>query len=172
MKTLIKSILMIVLMFTFVFAADAYDKDVTVRNYYGGAKIEFTSLAGSDSTGSQHSYPIYIGDCNDNDAYGYAVTNAASDVNVLIHFSNDLTKWIAVTLASLDAVSTTVKQDTLGISDTNANRFHEFAYMVIEHDFQAGANQTDQIKTVFFLRSDASGGEPNARAESGSTTNP
>jgi hypothetical protein len=168
----ILSILLMLLVVTMLSAGDVYDKAVSINSWDGGAVITFVSTAGTDSTGSQHSLPIYIGDCNDADAYITSKVATASDVNVFYHVSNDLTNWITVTLGDLDATSSTAKRDTLGGEDSNADYFHIFPYLIIEHDFQAAATSDDIITTKIWLKTDQAGKEPDIFKLSGSISDP
>jgi hypothetical protein len=136
-------ILCVVSMVTLIFAAETWVVVPSVKNHLGGATIKITFPASGDSTDSQHSLPIFIGNINSNDAYIRAWTNATADYNPVFHFSNDLTKWLAVTASTLDATSTTVKYDTLGGRVLTA--FHQYSWMVVENGPQSGVNITDVL---------------------------
>jgi len=135
-------IFVLVSMVTIAFGADTYTIVPTVHNHLGGStlKVVFTAVA-VDSTGSQHTYPLFIGNVNDNDAYLKVIANATADYNVIFHFSNDLTTWKAVTASTIDAISNTAEYDTLG--GVTLVDFHKYSWMVIEGDAQAGVNVTD-----------------------------
>lgn len=133
--------LSILLIYSLSFGADTYTVVPVVKNHLGGATLKVTFPANSDSTGSQHTYPIFIGNVNDNDAYLKVIANAAADYNVIVHFSNDLTTWKSVTASNIDAISNTAEYDTLG--GVVLTDFHKFSWMVIEGDAQAGVNITD-----------------------------
>ncbi len=137
-------------------AGDTYNQSVTVVENHDQVVVTFDAAMGSDSTGSLHSYPIYIGDCNDADAYITAITNAASDINVLFHLSRERRTWTAVTAADLDACSNTAKEDTLGIGDSGSSKFHEMRWLVIEKDGQTGANQADALYLTITFEKDVS----------------
>lgn len=123
------------------FAADTYAVVPVIKNHLGGVTLKVTFPATTDSTDSQHTYPIFIGNINDNDGYVKVIANAASDYNVIFHFSNDLTTWQAITASSIDAISNTAEYDTLGSATLYG--FHKYSWMVIEGDGQAGVNITD-----------------------------
>ena len=128
----------IIFAFNFAFAGDKYVTVPVIKNHLGGMTLKVTFPANSDSTGSQHTDAIFIGNVNDNDAYFKVITNATSDINVIVHFSNDLTTWKATTASTIDAISNTAEYDTLGGRILTA--FHKYSWMVIEGDGQAGVN--------------------------------
>jgi hypothetical protein len=141
-------------------SADVYNRDsgyLTITETGAAVTMQFDVTLGADSTGSQHSIPIYIGDMNDNDAWACAVTNATSDINVLWHFSYNLRNWVSVATVSLDAVSNTAKYDTLGAGTTDDLAFHRANWLVVECDGQAGANQTDLIYLTINFKKDVMG---------------
>ena len=143
MKRIFSYILIFAIVFalSFVYAGDKYVTVPSIKNHLGGMTLKVTFPGNSDSTGSQHTDAIFIGNVNDADAYFKVIANAASDINVIIHFSNDLTTWKAVAAATIDAISNTAEYDTLGgrvLTD-----FHKYSWMVIESDGQAGVNITD-----------------------------
>ncbi len=153
---LIKLVLFTLLFVGFVSAGDLYDQDaLTINPQIDGVYIAFDVTAGSaDTEGSKHSRPIFIGNCNDVDAYLHVICNAAADFNIVIHYSMDLTNWVSVTKGDLDACSNTLKHDTLGVGDTNFARFHEYSWMVIEVDAQSGVDATDICYVRMFLQAD------------------
>ena len=150
---LIFTFVLVFLLTSFLVADDKYTTVPVIKNHLGGSTITITFAANTDSTGSQHSYPIFIGNVNDNDGFVKAITNAAADFNILYHFSNDLTRWLGAAASELDAVSTTAKYDTLGAS-THSINFHKFSWMVVECDGQAGTNSTDILYWEAHLRAD------------------
>jgi len=98
----------------------------------------------TDSTDNYHSKPLYIGDCNAEDAFIQAKQSATGDANVILHYSaDDRNVWESETLAALDQVSNTAKTGTLG-SDV---AFHGGRWMVIECDGQ-DTNGLDNTMTV------------------------
>lgn len=102
--------------------------------------------ANADSTGSQHSNPLFIADCNDADGYCDAITNAAADINIIYHFSKDCNSWYTTTPAGFDATSSTLKTDSIGVeAGTNDINFHNARWLVVECDRQDGTNQTDYL---------------------------
>ena len=103
----------VVTMITVLYGADAHITVPVIKNHLGGATLKVTFPANSDSAGSQHTDAIFIGNVNDADAYFKVITSAGSDINVLIHFSNDLTTWEAVTAATIDAISNTAEYGDL-----------------------------------------------------------
>lgn len=125
----------------FAIDADTYAVVPDIKNHLGGTTLKVTFPAIDDSTGSQHTYPIFIGSINDSDGYLKVITNATADINPVFHFSNDLTTWKSVTASNIDAVSNTAEYDTLG--GVVLVDFHKFSWMVIESDAQAGTNTTD-----------------------------
>lgn len=154
MRKLITLSTIFILLFAVVsFGADAYTTVPTVKNHVGGTTLTITFAANTDSTGSQHSYPIFIGNVNDNDAWVKTITNAAADYNILYHWSNDLTRWVSAAAPHLDACSNTAKQDTLG--GTDVANFHKFSWLVIECDGQAGTNSTDILYYECHFKADA-----------------
>jgi len=137
--------------------ADVYNRDsgyVTITETGGGVIFQYNVTLGADSTGSQHSIPIYIGDMNDNDAWVCGVTNAVSDINVVWHYSYNLRNWVSIATVSLDAVSNTAKYDTLGAGTTDDLGFHRANWLVVECDGQAGANQTDILYLTINFKKD------------------
>lgn len=151
---------LIVVLAAFMYSADVYNRDdgyLNIVENFSSVVVQYDVTLGSDSTGSQHSRPIYIADMNDNDAYVAAVTNAASDVNIIVHYSYNLRTWTSVTKNNLDAVSTTTLFDTLGDGATNDFQFHRANWLVIEADGQAGANQTDIIYITAVFKKDVAG---------------
>lgn len=131
-------------MITIAFAGyneDTYVVVPTVHNHLGGSTLKVVFPANSDSIGSQHTCPIFIGNVNDVDAFFKVIASDTADYNVNFHFSNDLTTWKAVIAATIDAITDTAEYDTLGgrvLTD-----FHKYSWMVIEGDAQAGVNITD-----------------------------
>jgi hypothetical protein len=114
--------------------------------------IYFYPSMAADSVGSFHSKPMFIGDLNDADAYVTALVNAASDMNIIFHYSNDRTTWLGTTATGLDLCTNAVRYDTLGIGDQAG--FHKWQWLVIEVDGQAGCNTTDLIKLGIQFRKD------------------
>lgn len=102
--------------------ADTYDNSVKVREtatsiiYYG--TIQFTT---GDSISNHFTQFFQIDDCNQSDAYIWAVcSNVAGteDVNVIAHYSANTDTSILSSLNSgniLDQVQTTMKCDTLNV---------------------------------------------------------
>ena len=88
-----------------------------------------------DSTDDLHSKPMFIADCNDVDAYCSAYVSAASNVNIIYHFSYDnRNTWTTTTPLDLDALSSSVVGDTLGVEETidDADGFHTGVWLVVE----------------------------------------
>ena len=88
-----------------------------------------------DSSNARHSKPFYIGEVNAVDAYCRAIMSAASDCNVIYHFSYDnRNTWTAVTPATFDALSNSAVGDTIGIeAGTNdLVGFHTGIWLVVE----------------------------------------
>jgi hypothetical protein len=132
---------LLILWLGLLYSADTHVEVPTIVNQYGDAYVSLSVTMGSDSTGSRHSDAIFIGNVNANDAYVQAVTNAAADINIIFHYSNDLANWQAITATGLDALSNTAKYDTLGIGDQAP--YHKYRWLVVEADGQTGTNQTD-----------------------------
>ena len=143
MKRILSFILIfaVILAFSFAYAGDKYVTVPVIKNHLGGMTLKVTFPANSDSTGSQHTDAIFIGNVNDADAWVKVIANATADYNVIFHFSNDLSTWLAVAAATIDAISNTAEYDTLGGRVLTA--FHKYSWMVIEGDGQAGVNITD-----------------------------
>ena len=144
MKKLFSLFITIVIALAFVgiaFTADTYVIVPVIKNHIGGMTLKVTFPASSDSTGSQHTYPIFIGNINDVDAFFKVIANAASDYNPTFHFSNDLATWKSLAASTVDAVSNTAEYDTLG--GVVLYDFHRYSWMVIENGPQAGVNITD-----------------------------
>jgi hypothetical protein len=137
------------------FSADHYNAG-TITIYESHTSITYvwkmTVPDGGDSTGSWHSRPMYIADCNDVDGYVYAIgtgTAGTEDANVIYHFSYDnRTTWYgAVTPADLDAVGATAKYDTIGVnSGVNTHEFHNGRWLVVEYDGQT-SNESNRLFT-------------------------
>ena len=140
------------------FAGDKWVTQPAVVNQYSSTGITIAFPANSDSTGSQHSYPIYIGNSNTNDAWLHGITNAATDYNTIFHFSNDLTNWQSVTASTLDAQSNTLKTDTLGGVVLAA--FHRWNWVIVESDGHAGTNSTDTHTISFGTDSEVTAAGP------------
>ena len=152
MKKLLFSFIVIVLSFLFI-AADVYNKGWTsVIDSNGDLTSYITFAARSDSIGSVHSKPIYIGGYNDADAYIWIKGVTASDQNVNLHFSNNLQDWSEQVMAGLDACSNTIKPDTLG--DSGCTYWHTNAWMVIEMDGQAAATSDDIMEAIINATAD------------------
>jgi hypothetical protein len=153
MLKFLSSAVLIVIMLLIFTAGDTYNvsglgngaEQFEIVESFDQVMLKFSPYMLTDSIGSFHSPPIYVGDCNNVDAYVSAKTNATSDINVLYHVSNDLTNWTAVTPAGLDACSNTAKIDTIGASDSNASMFHHNNYLILEVDGQTGCNTTDRL---------------------------
>ena len=97
----------------------------------------FKSTIVSDSSNQRHSKPFYIGKCNSVDAYARGITSAASNINVIYHFSYDnRNTWTIVTPATFDALSSTAVGDTIGYEDgaQEAAGFHTGIWLVVEFD--------------------------------------
>ena len=143
MKRILSFILILTILsaFSFTYAGNLHVTVPGIKNHLGGATLTLVFPANIDSAGSQHSDPIFIGNVNDADAYFKVITNAASDINVIVHFSNDLTTWKAVAASNIDAISNTAEYDTLG--GVILTDFHKFSWMVIESDGQATATSDD-----------------------------
>jgi len=163
-----KKILNFVLIFAVIFAFSflyAANKHVTVpgiKNHLAGMTLKVTFPANIDSAGSQHTDPIFIGNVNDADAHFKVITNAASDINVILHFSNDLDTWKATAAATIDAISNTAEYDTLGgrvLVD-----FHRYSWMVIESDGQAAATSDDILYLEGHFQADVKYPGPAGRA--------
>lgn len=93
-----------------------------------------------DSSDHLHSKPFFIADMNAVDGYCRAITNAASDVNPVYHFSYDnKNTWTTTTPHTLDALSSTAVGDTIGIelAVNDITGFHTGVWMVVE--FQDGS---------------------------------
>jgi len=157
---IIISAIMIFLIGIFMMSADVYNLDsgyLSVNESFATVTLQYNVTLGSDSTGSKHSVPIYIGDMNDNDASVVAICNAASDVNVIWHLTQNLRNWVDIATVGLDQVSNSAKYDTLGAGTTDDTKFNFFNYLVIEVDGQAGANQTDTIYMTIVFKKDVNG---------------
>jgi len=142
----------------FIQAADNYNVKPTSTNgktdeSYDEVFLLFSPSMATDSTGSFHSQPLYIGNMNDNDAFIYAIANAGTDHNFIFHYSDDRQRWVATTATGLDLVTNTGRYDTLGAGDQGA--FHKWQWLVIEDDGQAGANTTDIVYLYIVFQKDA-----------------
>jgi len=110
-----------------------------------------------DSSDQLHSKPFYIGDLNANDAYVTVITNAASDVNPIYHFSYDnCNTWVTTTPAGLDATSNTAKLDTIGIEvGVDDAKFHVGVWLVIEFaDGSTALNDAEYCTMVISFKKD------------------
>lgn len=135
------------------FAGDAYNKNVVITENYDQVSIQFNDAIGTDSTGSIHSKPIYIGDCNDGLAYALAICNAASDINIIFHYSYDRRVWTSVN--KHDQVSNAAKYDSCATNKTGDFRFNDLRWLIIEKDGQTGANVSDICYFTLLLQKDA-----------------
>lgn len=81
--------------------------------YYGSFEV-----VDSTANSTYYTQAMWVGGCNENNAYGYFVCSEAGteDINVFVEYSRDLITWDAgTTNSALDAVGTTGKFDTLNI---------------------------------------------------------
>jgi len=153
---------MIMTLFFLFYAGDTYNvqgigngaQQFEVQESYDQVVVTFSPYMLTDSIGSFHSPPLYVGDMNNSDCYITAITNATSDINVLFHLSSNLKNWTAVTPAGLDACSNTAKIDTLGCSDASSTLFHHMNYLIIEVDGQTGCNTTDRLTLTLNFQKD------------------
>jgi len=109
--------------------------------------VKFTVT--DDSSDQQHSKPFFIGDCNAVDGYVTAIVSAASNANIIYHFSYDnCNTWTIVTPATLDALSSTAVVDTVGIEATvnDLTGFHTGTWMVVE--VEGGGTTFNEDETV------------------------
>ncbi len=142
--------------------------------------VKFTIT--NDSSDQQHSKPFYIGDCNAVDGYVSGITSAASDVNVIYHFSYDnCNTWTTVTPATFDALSNSAVVDTVGIQATvnSITGFHTGTWMVVEIEGgSTAAEEGETVKLGFSFTKDGTyeaGSKPyigRARVRNTSNTNP
>lgn len=152
MKKLILGFIIIALSLLFIYA-DAYNKGWTsVIDTNGDLTAYITFAARTDSTGSVHSKPIYVGGYNDADAYIWIKGVTASDQNVNLKFSNNLQDWEEQVMADLDACSNTMLPDTLG--DAGCLAWHSNAWMVIEMDGQTAATADDIMEAIINATAD------------------
>lgn len=162
--------------------ADIDDYDNCVAYYETATTLTYIFKATwVDSSNHLHSKPFFIGGCNDNDAYVRAVVNAASDVNVVYHYSYDNRQtWVSETPADLDATSNTAKGDTIGIVDLvdSPETFHSGVWMIVEfQDGSTNLNDDEYCTWVASFRKDVSPLDPHrwlriAQVANGSYTNP
>ena len=104
----------------------------------------------ADSTDQYHSRAMLIADCNDVDAYTTAIVSAASDVNIVYHFSYDnRNTWTSTTPAGYDALSNTAVTDTIGIEEAidDADGFHMGIWLVVEMADGSTALNDDEVCT-------------------------
>ena len=104
-----------------------------------------------DSSDNYHSKPIYIGNANSVDGYVHAIQSTTGDANIYFHYSNDdRTLWEAGNVDhTLDAVSGTAKNDTLGYTEgADDLEFHSARWMVIECASGSSTNADDNVMTV------------------------
>ena len=159
MKKLI-AILFLILFTNFLWAGDNYFQG-TVTIYEGYSYVAYkwvTPAVMTDSTGSYHSPPLYIGDCNDEDGYVSADASdglVTEDKKFYYHFSSDLATWTTVTVADLDQLITTQINDTIGIEiGVNNIPFHNSLWLVIECDGQTGNPDDSYAWIVLHLKKD------------------
>ncbi len=110
----------------------------------GGVTYTFKNTLASDSTDTRHSRPFFIGGLNGVDAYCIGITSAASDINIIYHFSYDNRRtWTIVTPATFDALSSTAVGDTIGMEAgvDDAAGFHSGIWLVVE--MASGSNATN-----------------------------
>jgi len=135
-----------------------------------------------DSSDQYHSKPMFIADCNDVDGYCRGIVSAASDCNIIYHFSyDDRNTWTTVTPATFDALSNTAVGDTIGINAAanDVAGFHNGMWLVVEFDAGSTALNDDEVVTwVCTLKKDGnyinSSGDYKsiARVANKSNTNP
>jgi len=135
--------IILVAFFLLLVAADNYNQPtVTIQEGVSYVHYKFQTAAMADSTGSYHSPPLFIGDCNDVDgrvSVDMYNGTGTEDANIIYHFSQDLATWESTTPADLDNCTTTAKYDTIGInSGTDDLKFHVNKWMIIEVDGQTG----------------------------------
>ena len=102
-----------------------------------------------DSSDNYHSRPLYIGHANKEDGYISFIQSTTGDANPILHYSNDdRTKWVDVTPADLNAVSSTMIADTLGANGGNDLAFHAARWLVVECASGGATNQDDNVMYV------------------------
>jgi hypothetical protein len=157
MRKLIFGFIIIALSLMFL-GGDVYNQEWTsIIDDKGALSGYITFPARTDSTGSDHSNPLYIAGFNDADAYMQAVAATASDKNIILHFSNNLQNWTARTMTGFDATSNTMKIDTLG--DAGCPEWHSYAWMVVEDDGQAAATSDDILEVLIQAHADKANSE-------------
>lgn len=156
-RNLIKWLMILPLAFIML-SADVYNQEWTsVIDDKGGLSAYIVFPARTDSTGSNHSEPIYIAGFNDADGFIQAVALTASDKNIILHFSNNLQDWTARTMTGLDATSSTMLLDTLG--DAGCPEWHQYAWMVVEDDGQTAATDDDVLEVLIQAHADKDNSE-------------
>ena len=119
-------------------AVDIFNQPVTIGESFSAVVVTF-EFTFADSSDKYHTVPIFIADCNDNDAYASAIQSAAGDANVVIHLSacddiaNETATWTTSTPNGLDAVSNSAKFDTLGHeAGADVIGFHQARWLIVE----------------------------------------
>lgn len=110
-------------------------------------KWKFTYVDSSDAV---HSLPFYIGGANVVDGRITAKQSATGDANILLHYAaDDRNTWEIDTPNGLDAVSSTLKADTLGY-DAGADEplFHAARWLVVEAAGGGTNNQDGNVMTI------------------------
>lgn len=149
MKWLIPFLLTVLL--TIGFTADyynlgtvtQYDNDIYSVSYV--ITIDSSAIQNYDSTDNFHTQALYIGDANYVDGRVCVELDDSTEFDVIFHYSNDLTNWVAQTLdTDFDSLKCTTSPrtyvgiyDTIGINQgTNVYEFHNSNWLVIELDGQ------------------------------------
>lgn len=136
-----------------LFAANTdryYQGTVAIGETYSSLVYTWTVTLVQDSTDQLHSPAMLIADANDNYGLATCIVSAASDVNVIWHYSSDGVTWYtAVTPAGLDASTNSAKQDTIGYQSGAAD--YSFAvgrWLIVEIDGGSNAANLGEIVTV------------------------
>lgn len=152
MKRFIFPFLAIIVLSFFAFGADVFNQSVTITETYASVQVEF-QFTWVDSSNAYHTQPIFIADCNDQDAFVAVKSDSAGDANVIYHYTmaddirDDTAIWFTTTAADLDSISNSVVLDTIGIeAGSNDIYFHSARWLVVE---VVGGGTTNKDNGVF-----------------------
>lgn len=152
-KFLVPVLMALILAFGLQAADDEFNNPVTIDESFSQVVVTYT-FTFVDSSDKYHSVPIFIGDCNDVNAYVSAIQSASGDANVIYHFSSvddvneETAIWHSTTPAGLDAFSSTAVFDTLGHeAGSDDIKFHSARWLIVEILGGGTGNADDNVVT-------------------------
>lgn len=129
-------IAVILLALTALYATTFYDQTVSMRETEYDVVYHGTIGPWAAATDTYYTQAMFIGDCNLNDAYAMAYTNAETgdDINVDVEYSIDRETWKAMTVNSGhlfdDVHDGTLQTDTLNVNTGAADPLYSTAIWV------------------------------------------